>query len=89
VTPGGAAPIAYVTAETGHREVAVLYCDVARAQHLANAHLVAAAPELLDALNGMVGLIQLLPDRDQRESLQRNHRYVEACAVLAQAEGGR
>jgi hypothetical protein len=50
----------------------------------ANARLIAAAPELLDALKGMVGLIQLIQDREP--DLQQNHRFIEALAVIVKAE---
>lgn len=46
----------------------------------ANARLLAAAPELLDALKGMVGLIQLVESREP--DLQKNHRFLEALRVL-------
>ncbi len=51
----------------------------------ANARLIAASPRMFDALKGLVGLIQLLPDEEQRRSLKRNHRYIEACEALATA----
>lgn len=47
----------------------------------ANARLIAASPELADALAGMVGLIQLIQSREP--ALVTNHRFIEAQRVLA------
>lgn len=56
--------------------------------------LASAAPELLDACNGLIGLTQLLLARDDlpaevREVLQTNHRVVDAKAISESALGGR
>lgn len=56
----------------------------------ANARLIAAAPELLDGCNALLGLLQLVCDRDDvspalREVLITNHRIEEARAALAKA----
>ena len=52
-----------------------------------NARLICAAPELLDALQGVVGLVQLLSARDDlradRDAILSNHRMIEAERVLA------
>jgi hypothetical protein len=69
-----------------HRAIAYVPCDVQRAEQEANARLIAAAPRVLDALRGMVGLVQLV-DRD-RPDLQSNHRFIEALAAIAEVEGG-
>ena len=42
------------------------------------------APELYDALCGMVGLVQLIEQREPE--LQHNHRFIEALRVIAQYE---
>lgn len=60
----------------------------------ANARLIAASPELLDALNGLIGLVQILDHRadvpqDVRTALKTNHRYTDAVALVARLEGGR
>lgn len=54
--------------------------------------VMAAAPELRDALLGMLGLVQLIRSRDDlspdiRESLMNNHRIAAAQDALAKAEG--
>lgn len=56
----------------------------------ANACLIAAAPDLLKALKGMCGLIQLFLNRDDltdglRESLMNNYRIAAAKAAIAKA----
>jgi len=55
-----------------------------------NARLIAAAPELLDALNGLYGLLQLFAARDdvppEVKNFATNHRAVDALAVLAKVE---
>lgn len=56
----------------------------------ANASLIAAAPELYDGCNALLGLIQLLLGRDDltaelREVLTTNHRIDEAQAAVAKA----
>lgn len=51
---------------------------------VANAHLVAAAPDLLDALEWLVAL---LPDPDlDRDTIQRRH-VMAARAAIAKAKG--
>lgn len=39
---------------------------------------------LLTALNGLVGLIQLIADREPE--LQQNHRFIDALAAIRKAE---
>lgn len=56
----------------------------------ADARLIAAAPELLDGCNALLGLLQLVCDRDDlspslRDVLTTNHRINEARAALAKA----
>lgn len=56
----------------------------------ANARLIAAAPDLLEALQGMVGLTKLLLSRDDlprdvREVLEVSHRVEAANAALSRA----
>jgi hypothetical protein len=56
-----------------------------------NARLIASAPDLLAALKGMVGLIQLIAPMlpgDQRAAVEANHRLEDALAAIARAEGG-
>lgn len=59
-------------------------------EDLANARLIAAAPELLDALNGLYGLLQLFAAREdvppEVKNFATNHRAVDALAVLAKVE---
>lgn len=43
--------IAYIKADTGHKEIAVMYSDE---QQTANARLISAAPELLTALKELL-----------------------------------
>jgi hypothetical protein len=59
----------------------------------ANARLIAAAPDLLDGCNALLGLLQLLSHRDDisdevREFLTKGHRIDEAEAAVAKATGG-
>ena len=56
----------------------------------ANAHLVAAAPDLLNGCRALLGLLQLISGRDDvsddlREVLRTNHRVEEAEAAIAKA----
>jgi hypothetical protein len=56
----------------------------------ANAALIAAAPDLLDGCNALLGLIQLITGRDDlppaiREALETSHRVDEAKAAIAKA----
>lgn len=65
---------------------------IGRTEQEANAHLIAAAPELLDGCNALLGLIQLVCDRDDmpaaiREALTTSHRVEEANGAIAKAEG--
>lgn len=58
--------------------------------HKANASLIAAAPELVDGINALLGLIQLVCGRDDmpkdiRDALETSHRLHEARAALAKA----
>lgn len=56
-----------------------------------NARLIAAAPDLYSALNGLVGMCALLLANDLpanvRQALESNHRIVEAKNALVRAEG--
>lgn len=58
----------------------------------ANARLIAAAPELFNGCNALLGLLQLLSHRDDisdevREFLTVGHRIDEAEAAVAKARG--
>lgn len=66
--------------------------DVDQAPDLtaANARLIAAAPELLDGCNALLGLLQLIENRCDAELLdiiRTNHRVAEAKAAVAKATG--
>ena len=54
--------------------------------HEANARIAAAAPELFDALRGMIALVELLPTK-VRDVLRTNHRVTAALAALAKVDG--
>jgi hypothetical protein len=70
-----------------------LYCGPEFCDEInANATLVAAAPDLKDGCNALLGLIQLVCARDDmppaiREALETSHRIAEARAAIAKAEG--
>jgi hypothetical protein len=74
--------------------IAVVHVSVdgyGREESEANARLIAAAPDLLAALHGMIGLVQLIVPtlpKEQREAVEGNHRLVDARAALAKVEGG-
>lgn len=59
-------------------------------QEKANARLIAAAPDLYEACNGLVGLCALLLANDLpanvREALESNHRVIAAKEALAKVE---
>jgi hypothetical protein len=60
-------------------------------QTLADARLIAAAPDLLDGCKALLGLLQLLDGRPDmpplmREAINSNHRIAEAKAAIAKAE---
>lgn len=78
--------------DASHNLIASMYPDsghrYTREEVEANARLVAAAPDLLDGCNALLGLIQLVCDRDDmpaaiREALTTSHRVDEARAALA------
>jgi hypothetical protein len=94
-----------ITNKTGSEivESAGENCVVARIQfdnrteplgesNLADACLIAAAPELLDGCKALLGLLELIGGRDDvstelRDVLATNHRVAEARAAIAKAEG--
>jgi hypothetical protein len=57
---------------------------LSREQIAANARLIVSAPELLDALRGMVGLVQLIESREP--DLKTNHRFLTALSVITNVE---
>lgn len=63
-------------------------CSVGATEEEANASaaLHAAVPELLDALHGIMGLVQLICLPDER--FIENHRWIEALRVIAKATRG-
>lgn len=64
--------------------------DFNEEQWAVDARLIACAPELLDALNGLYGLLQLFAARDdvppEVKNFAANHRAVEALAVLTKVQ---
>ena len=57
-----------------------------------DAHLISAAPDLLDACNGLLGLLQLLSGRSDmpaeiRDAMFTSHRTMAAQEAIAKAEG--
>jgi hypothetical protein len=58
------------------------------AHGLADANLIAAAPEITDALRGLIGLVELIIptlEGSQRIGVETNHRLVAARAALGKA----
>jgi hypothetical protein len=58
----------------------------------ANAHLIAAAPDLYHGINALLGLLTLVANRDDmpeaaRDALTKSHRIDEANAALKKARG--
>lgn len=61
----------------------------------ANAHLIAAAPDMFEALSGMIGLIELLASREDgvtqdymQDVLLNQHRVLAAHAAILKASPG-
>jgi hypothetical protein len=61
-------------------------CTIAGAVRLADARLIAAAPELLDALKGMVNLAEKMND-SSNEGGMLDDRFDAAMAAIATATG--
>jgi hypothetical protein len=66
---------------------------IPREEAAANCHLMQAAPDLLDAVNGLLGLVQLISHRtdlpaDLPSAMQHSHRYMDALALVQRIEGG-
>ena len=74
-TPNGV--VRYIKADTGHREIAVLYEDD---RQEANASLVAAAPDLLTALRAVYGIWH-------DWTVEGNRTYDLMTAAILMAEG--
>jgi hypothetical protein len=88
----------YVEGPSGWHDEPVCSCDqrslgnltdVERCQ--ANARLIAAAPDLYEVCNGLLGLLQLIAGRDDcpaaiLEVLDTNHRVIDARAALAKVQ---
>lgn len=75
---------AYVSADTGHKEIAVLY---SQDNQESNARLIAAAPDLLAALKDMTAIFERAAQLSGcgREFIEI--RTAEARAAIAKAEG--
>jgi hypothetical protein len=85
-----------ITREVNGEAVPIAEVDAARPGYLsdpetiANARLIAAAPDLLNGCRALLGLVQLVSGRDDlpadlREALRSNHRIAEAEAAIAKA----
>ncbi|HEY2105555.1 MAG TPA: hypothetical protein VGH29_07205 [Candidatus Binataceae bacterium] len=63
---------------------------ISEVERNANAKLIASAPDLIDALHGLIGLVQLIIPtlaEPQRSAVADNHRLVAARAAIAKATG--
>jgi hypothetical protein len=75
------------------RSMSTHVCTVAESdQDRANANVIGASPDLLDACKGLLGLLQLICARDDvpqslAADINANHRAIEARAAIAKAEG--
>lgn len=92
VGKGGRAIASVHCAMTKHADVSDERWQAYRAEVKANADLIGAAPDLFDACNAMLGLLQLVCGRDDvpahiRELLLHNHRVDEVTSAIAKAEG--
>ena len=91
-TPGPWHPHALGLARSGEPEFEIHWSAdgecVAEVVHgEANARLIAAAPELLDALKGMVNLAKWMDDVSN-EGFMLDDRFDAAMAAIAKATGG-
>lgn len=83
--------VAYIVSDkTNIADVCDSY-NISSDEALANAQLIAAAPDLYNGCNALLGLIQLVCNRDDmppeiRKVLQENHRTIEARDACMKAE---
>lgn len=79
-----------VVAQTLMREIGEGWRNDIIAADEANAKLIAAAPTMADAIKGLIGLCQLLRNRDDipsevRQALTHNHRIIAGYEALTAA----
>jgi len=53
----------------------------------ANAHLIAAAPELLEALEGVRANMDAISETNRKWTIADQRTYERVCAAIARAEG--